>query len=206
MRFSQGANTFEGFRQDTGAVAGEWVLSKCIFMLDHPDTEAMAETFIHFLDGSPVYKFRNCLFYGMGNATAATAFYFDASTAVVYFDNCTIDGFTYGFKLDGTGVRVRNTRVTNCTGVIDSTGASTSFHADSDYNLTDASAPTNWGANSLDSTDTPTIDYVDDSNATLTSRDYHINSTSDSGYQAGTDLSSDGNNPFTDDIDGDTRG
>jgi len=149
--------------------------------------------------GDGVYAI-NCIIYGFTNASSVGLR--QNSGAAIYAYNCTIDDCTLGIDVGAGGtIRLKNSRVTACTTVAD--GA---LHADSDYNLTDGTAPTNWGTNSLDSTDTPTIDYVDDSNATLTSRDYHLASASDSGVGAGQDLSSDSDYSFSTDIDGDTRG
>lgn len=184
---------------------GVFEFDKCIIIEEHQDAEDRIEPTIYTRDSQTTYKFRNCLFYGPGSATKAWCFEDDSYTGTRYIDNCTIDGFQYGFQHNfSSAYTVRNTRVTGCTAVM-STGNSYNLNSNSDYNLTNASAPTNWGTNSIDSTDTPTISYVDSSNATYTSRDYHLQA-GDSGIGAGQDLSGDANNPFSDDIDGDTRG
>jgi len=138
---------------------------------------------------------RNSLLYGLQNGIG------NAGTgAKIIAENVTIDDCYQGVYNSYGGHKLTNVRVTNCT-VVCSTVSN--IDSASDYNLTDgdASGVTYWGTNSIDSSDTPTIDYVDDTNATLASRDYHLNSTADSGYGAGTDLSG----TFTDDIDGETR-
>ena len=119
-----------------------------------------------------------------------------------YIYNCVIDDCYNGIDPSAGSERLKNTRITNCTTV----AASEYIHSDSDYNLTDESTtiPSNWGANSIDGNDTPTISYVDSDNANLLLRDYHIES-GDSGIGAGTSLSSDLDIPFSDDIDGTTR-
>jgi len=138
---------------------------------------------------------RNSLIYSTyrGLSSAGTG-------STIYADNCTIDDCSdYGVYISYGGHRLRNTRITNCAAVT----SSGTLHVDSNYNLTDGdvSGITNWGANSLDSTDTPTISYVDSTNADRTARDYHIQP-NDSGVGAGMDLSGDG---WSDDIDGDAR-
>lgn len=179
-------------------------MEKCICFQTYAGAGTTANQILRLQDSDTVYKFRNCVFYGTsGSNNVLHGLVVTGSTAAVYFDNCTVDGLDgTALNLTSTAVRLRNTRVTSCTTVKGGTG---DLHSASNYNLTDGTAPTNWGANSIDSTDTPTIDYVDDSNATLTSRDYHLGAT-DSGIGAGVDLSSDGDNPFSDDIDGETRG
>lgn len=139
-------------------------------------------------------EIRNSVVYGWYRGLGSTG-----SGAKIVSENVTVDDCDYGVRVNYGGHVLTNTRITNCTTPI-ATGEG-NIDAASDYNLTDGTAPTNWGANSIDSTDTPTVDYVDDDNATLTSRDYHI-STDDDGYGAGDDLSG----SFTDDIDGDERG
>jgi hypothetical protein len=201
---NHGANGASIFVQQDNQTRGTLEFEKCIFILDHVDVEAVLPGILKVRDSQTTMKLRNCLFYGMGNATSATAIESEQNTGTCYIDNCTIDDFYYAFLPDFTSnFIVRNTRVTGATAVMHPD--STNLNSASDYNLTDIAAPTNWGTNSIDSTDTPTIDYVDSTNATLTSRDYHLG-LNDSGIDQGQDLSSDANNPFTDDIDGETRG
>lgn len=173
---------------------------KCIIIMDHNDSgDTNITGYIHS-DSDQDFIFQNCMIYGPGLTSTNRAIRVGASGASGWIDNCVIDGFSVGLSSTSSSIRFRNTRVTNGTSVTSAT-----LHTDSNYNLTDVSGPTNWGANSLDSGDTPTLDYVDDTHATLTSRNYHLNSSSDSGYEAGTDLTSDANDPFSDDIDGTAR-
>lgn len=185
-----------------GLGTGIQKLQKFILIQDHQDA-ADNVALIEIDDSSPVYKFSNGIAYGdISGSSSLTGLKVDASTAVVYCDNVTIDAVDTGLNLSSPNVRFRNGRITSATNV--KTGGS-NLHSASNFNLTDGAAPTNWGANSIDSGDAPTIGYVDDSNATMTSRDYHLTAISDSGHEAGTDLSGDANNPFSDDIDGTTR-
>jgi hypothetical protein len=176
---------------------GLWQIEKCILIAD--DTTAYKRG-MRLEEANLDYHIWNTVIYGTGLEVSSAGLNIVTSTAGVFIYNCTIDTIATGIDAAGSNVRAKNTRITNVTTVCDQ-----SMHADSDYNLTDGTAPTNWGTNSIDSTDTPTIDYVDDANATLTSRDYHLGAT-DSGIDAGTDLSADTDLSFTDDIDGETRG
>jgi hypothetical protein len=144
----------------------------------------------------------NCVVYGY-TGTGVTGIRWNAQPWG-YIYNCTIDDCDIGINTVGTKTVLKNTRITNCATSICN---GEDIAADSDYNLTDESTtiPSNWGTNSIDGNDTPTINYVDDTNATLTSRDYHLTA-GDSGIGAGTDLSGDAVLSFTDDIDGETRG
>ena len=174
-------------------------LDKGIILLDDNASDKLAG--IRTTEANVDHYVRNTVIYSNGANAASSGIRMAASGASLWLYNVTIDDIGIGMELDSADkVRAKNTRITNVTTVADA-----QLHSDSDHNLTDGTAPTNWGASSLDSTDTPTIDYVDDTNATLTSRDYHLGAT-DSGIGAGTDLSSDGDMSFTDDIDGDTRG
>lgn len=181
-------------------VGSTFEMDKCIIV--NEDHASYAHRALRFEENNCDYYVSNCALYCNGANAASVGLLVTGNAVNVYFYNCTVDGFetpiSGSTNLNNT--RLKNTRVTDCTTV-----ASHSIHADSDYNLTDNSTvPTNWGTNSIDGTDTPTIDYVDDSNATLTSRDYHLGATDD-GIGAGTDLSADTDLSFTDDIDGDTR-
>lgn len=196
FRYTGGNSGVKLVEIDSDLDGGTWYIQKCIAIGDG----AALATSGFYARQSGNYKFSNCLIYGCSGDAIPVG----SSTANVWVDGCTIDDCATGIDTAAASrVRVRDTRITNCTTVIDE--ISGALHTDSNYNLTDSAAPTNWGANSLDSTDTPTIDYVDDSNATMTSRDYHMNSASDSAYDAGVDLSGDGDNPFSDDIDSHTR-
>jgi len=121
------------------------------------------------------------------------------------FENCTFDDWSeVEFIADaGTTLILTNCRATGIPGDLATAGQPDRMDPSSDFNITDAETANevNWGTNSLNSSDTPTIDYVDDTNADLTLRDYRLNSASDSGYQAGTDLSG----SFTVDIEDSTR-
>jgi hypothetical protein len=184
---------------DAGTESGFQVVEKCIIYCD--DAASYVAHGIRIEDSTPTYTIRNSVIYGGSANAASSGIYVQAANAVVALDNCTIDDFGIGIDYNNTNTTItaRNTRITGCTTVVDEGGGG-NLASGSNYNTTDGSAPTNWGANSVDSTDTPTIDYVLDS-GTLTSRDYHLDSASDSGDSAGTDLSG----TFTDDIDGDTR-
>lgn len=200
------SGSLAGFRQDSGATGGEWNFKDCVFCFEYGDAEVWTGGGFRFTDNDVAMKFQNCIVYGDGVATSSIGIWADGSGIDIWFDGGIIDGFTNAFKLDSLGVRVRNTKITNCTNIIDVGGVQSDFHSDSDYNLTDLNTvPTNWGANSIDGTDTPTIDYTDPSNATYESRDFHTDSDSDSGVGAGTNLSGDGDNPYSNDFDGNTR-
>ena len=179
-------------------ITGGWVkIEKCIFMGDHGDADTTVQA-IRNESPATVTAWNNIIYNWARGIHSA-----DASSPIESHNN-TIDDVTHAFgygAASGTSIEAINTRATAlATGVLATSGGDGLTTA-SNYNLTDGTAPTNWGANSLDSTDTPTVDYVDDSNATLTSRDYHLGAT-DSGIGAGDNLST----SFTDDIDGDTRG
>jgi len=111
----------------------------------------------------------------------------------LFFDNCTFDEWTtLNFIADaGTTLTHKNCRATNIRFDISDASLPDVMDAASDFNLTDreANSDVNWGTNSLDSADSPVIDYVDDTNAVFINRDYRINSSSDSGYEAAADLS-----------------
>lgn len=187
------------------ATAGSVVeLDKCILVGDHGD----ADEFVYGIyQGTANIKVlaRNTLIYGWQKGWQAV---WVSGTNRMY--GCTIDDCGSGIfysQTNNAGITLIGTRITGCTNAIYKGSTGNALSSTSDYNLSDAdmSAVVNWGANSIDSGDTPTINYVDDSNATKTSRDYHLAS-GDSGIGAGTDLSSDPNMPFSDDIDGETRG
>lgn len=179
--------------------AGWLKVEKCIVVMGNTDA-ADTETGIYASSSTPDFYIWNTIIYGATNTSSSYGVDFAGSTVDAWLYNVTIDDCYTGLKTAAGRVRCKNTRITGCTAV-----TTNSVHTDSDYNLTDGAAPTNWGANSIDSTDTPTIDYTDDDNATLTSRDYHLGAT-DSGIGAGTNLSSDPSLAFTDDIDGESRG
>jgi len=147
-------------------------------------------------NGEPLHDIhiRNSIIYGLqiGIGNAGTG-------SKIYADNITVDDCLIGVYDSYGSHRLRNCRVTNCPTIL--TGGGT-LDSGSDYNLTNSTGavPTNWGSNSISSTDSPTINYVT-STGTLTARDYHIVA-GDSGIGAGVNLST----SFTDDIDGETRG
>lgn len=123
----------------------------------------------------------------------------------IFFDSCTFDNWTtLNFVQDGaTTLTHKNCRATNIRFDISDSSFPDVMDAASDFNITDreAASDVNWGANSIDSSDSPTIDYVDDTHATFTSRNYELNSSSDSGYEVGLDQSSN----FPNDIKNATR-
>lgn len=185
--------------KSTGAPStGFFKIEKCIIAVDDSGNALRG---LRFEEGNITYKVWNTVVYGAGGSTSSVAVNGTNGTGKVFLSNCTIDSFTRALDLAGANYRVNNCRLTNITKLSDQ-----SLHADSDYNLTDnsTSVPTNWGTNSIDGGDTPTINYVDSTGA-LASRDYHVAS-GDSGIGAGQDLSSSTGIAFTDDIDGDTRG
>lgn len=118
-----------------------------------------------------------------------------------FFHNVTIDDWVTGLALSSSGfdrTRCRNTRITNVTNVFTGTD---DLRVGSDNNLTDnATVPTNWGSNSFDSSDSPTIDYVDDTSSTRTDRDLLLASSSDTGFETGQDASVHNSLPITHDI------
>ena len=174
-------------------------LDKGIILLDDNVTDKLAG--IRTTEANVDHYVRNTVIYSNGANAASVGIRSAAASIDLWVYNVTIDDVGIGFELDSIDrVRAKNCRITNVV-----TPSDTALHTDSNNNITDGAAPTNWGAASLDSTDTPTIDYVDDSHATLTSRDYHLASTSDDGYDLGQNLSADGDMPFEDDIDGNTR-
>lgn len=190
---------------DAGLGTGQQDIEKCIVVMDHADDADTTMVGIKLEDSAQVYKMRNVVLYGGKQTTAGSkGIEVTASAATVYCDNVTIDDWHTGIDLSSGGTfQLRNSRITDCTTIVDEAGGQT-LSSGSTHNLTDGSAPTNWGANSYSSTDSPTVNYTNDSSTTLTSRDYHI-AAGDSGIGAGISLSGDGNNPFADDIDGDTR-
>lgn len=187
--------------KSTGApTTGFMWVEDCIIIADDTASGGALRG-IRLEEANLTYLIWNTIIYGTGGDAGSQGLQTSSTSCDVWAYYLTIDDIATGFQEAGGTIRAKNCRVTNVTTV-----AANSLEATSNYNLTDnATAPTNWGANSIDGGDTPTIDYVDDTNATATSRDYHINSTSDSGYQAGVSLSSDGDNPVSTDIDGDTR-
>lgn len=191
---------------NVGLDSGTFKLEKFILISDHNDATD-STNIVELDDNSQTYKLSNGVMYadqsGSSNVNGINVGGITAA-ANVWIDNVTIDSVDNGLALgSGSGnIRARNTRITSVNVAV--SGGST-LHADSDFNLTDNSAPTNWGANSIDSGDAPAIGYVDDSNATMTSRDYHMSVDTDSGHETGTDLSGDANNPFSDDGAGTTR-
>ena len=190
------------FHYQIGLSSGTQILEKFIFIQDHQDS-ADNVVALEIDDSSPTYKIRNGVIYGnLAGSNVLIGMRVDASTATVYFDNIAIDSVDTGISLSSPNVRLRNTRITAVTTV---KAGGSNLHSASDFNLTDGTGPTNWGGNSIDSGDSPTIDYIDDTNSTLKSRDYRLDSSSDSGYEVGTDLTSDSNNPFSDDIGGIAR-
>jgi hypothetical protein len=197
-----------GLRLQTGA-ATTVKLDKCILIGDHADADTLVRG-IRTDDNDFRLIMSNTLIYGWNDGLLLT----QSTTGgdhIIY--NCTIDGAgRYGLFYKGFAagaIKVKNTRFTNhgTAFLYEQNSGFDAFDSTSDYNLTDdvASSITNWGSNSIDSGDTPTIAYIDDTNSTLTARDYHLD-TGDSGIGAGQDLSSDPDLPVTDDIDGDTRG
>ena len=190
----------QAIRTAGAPTTGWFKFEKCIVILGDDVDDALVG--IRLTEINTTYYIWNTLVYGAGgNATSAGIQMINSSATYIY--NCTIDDIATGLDLAaGASVRLKNTRITNVTTISDQ-----GLHADSDYNLTDgdASSINNWGANSIDSGDTPTISYVDDDNANLLLRDYHIEA-GDTGVGAAADLSGDADNPFTDDIDGETRG
>jgi hypothetical protein len=174
--------------------------SKCYIdkLLMYQESSTSSYNGLYMTETNTDFYVTNSLIYGFkGNGIVHAAALGD-----VWTYNCTIDSCGTGIKTAGLKYRVKNTRITNCTTVVNETNGA--LESSSNNNLTDGSAPTNWGSNSLDSTDTPTVSYVDGDNATLASRDYHLVS-GDSGIGAGLDLSSDSDHSFNDDIDGTTR-
>ena len=160
------------------------------------------------IDSGADCRWRNWIGYGGNNeGVFSPAIDVPAGSAgpTLTFENCTFDDWSeVEFVADaGTTLILTNCRATGIPGDLATAGQPDRMDPTSDFNITDAETANeaNWGTNSLNSSDTPTIDYVDDTNADLTLRDYRLNSASDSGYQAGTDLSG----SFTVDIEDTTR-
>ena len=137
-------------------------------------------------DQSGTVRLRNWIAYckNTGQSHAALNVPFNGGTIIC--ESCTFDGYRYGILNQNAAntVTCTNTRFTNIQFDVLPTWADDGTN-DGSYNLTDSDSPPSAWTNSITQADTPTISYLDDSNATMTSRDYRINS-SDSGYEAGT--------------------
>lgn len=178
---------------ESSANVGWLKVNKCIFM----GNSNLVGYGISMSSSGFKLLVNNCIFYGILAAVRWN------QTFAGYIYGCTIDDCDIGINTGGANTHIKGTRITNPGTNICNAEA---IALDSDYNLTDASTdiPGTWGDNSIDGTDTPTLAYVDSDNANYASRDYHLE-TGDSGLGVGTNLSSDPDLPFSDDIDGETR-
>lgn len=112
--------------------------------------------------------------------------------------NCTIIDSIIGIRGRGGQVIVKNTISFGCTTAYLDSGFDTTNSTNNAGDVAAASIP---GSNSVDvSADAATDLFIDPTND-----DFHIANTSSNLYDAGTDLSSDPEYAFSDDIDGDTR-
>ena len=144
---------------------------------------AGAETSTIYLYNSLIYDFISSDGSGYGIHAATNQL-----TAYIY--NVTVINCHIGIK-GGSGAKER---VKNCITQDCDDGFYSSFHSDSDYNISDTGdAP---GPNSKNCT----VSFVDKAND-----DFHLSSTDTCAKDSGVDLSSDPNLSFNDDIDGETR-
>lgn len=152
------------------------------------------------VDGAADYRFRNFIAYSknaIAHASAAVNQPFGGG--VLTLQNCTFDGYQWGILSQNAGNTIVNTncRYTNI-GTLLPTWANLGSITGSN-NLTDETTniPPSWTATQSGAT----LDYVDATNATMTSRDYRLNSSTDDGYQNGKSLAS----SFTIDVGGSDR-
>jgi len=155
------------------------------------------------VDAGVICRWRNWIIYG-GNKESVFSPAIDvpngSGTPTLEFENCTFDDWSlleFVAEADTTLI-LKNCRATNLGSQVAGASNPDRMDTSSDHNITDGSTANeaNWGTNSIDSGDAPTISYTDDSNATLINRDYTLATTTDSGYEMGVDLSS----SFTADI------
>jgi hypothetical protein len=136
------------------------------------------------------YVWNNIIYDCGGNADAA-GFHLDDAEITTYLYNNTILDCWMGIYANTGFISAKNNVVNNCTNCYvggNWSGAST-------HNLSDqADAP---GSNPINSTSVIFLNEAGD--------DFHLRWDDPSAHNAGNDLSSDGNLPFTTDIDGDTR-
>ncbi|MCP3685914.1 MAG: hypothetical protein GY861_24975, partial [bacterium] len=140
--------------------------------------------------GGVNYKIWNNIIYGF--SFGASGGIYDIYSTSVYAYNNTIFDVYYGIRLgSGTYRVVRNNIVQNCTD-----GFHGTFHASSDYNISDLAddAP---GSNSKNLT---SVSFVDESN-----KDFRLSSSDTAAKDAGEDLSGNGDLPVTLDVEGFAR-
>ena len=147
-------------------------------------------------------KIRNCIFYnfdGSGNNSGVgshSAVITSGGGGTMYISNCTFSGCNYSIQHANGTMVAKNivSQATDTDGFFATGGAS--FHADSDYNLSErpSDAP---GANSKNGV-TVFFENVDQNN-------FHLENSDVVAGNSGVDLASDSNLPVTTDIDGAAR-
>jgi hypothetical protein len=135
---------------------------------------------------------------GVGGDSAGIAIQVQRAITHVYAYNNTIYNCHWGFDAYDTAVVTAKNNIVQKVHDGFYTGTSGSYSSGSDYNLSDLSgdAPGSHSKNSV------TVAFTD---STSTARDFHLQSTDAVARGAGTDLSSDANLSFTDDVDAKPR-
>jgi len=175
----------------TGSTATGVTFDKCILRADNGYGSAYS---IGFLGTGTTNYAKNCLIYSYGTDGLQDGFLVDNGTAYIY--NCTVVNLLdNAFVETGDGTAI----IKNCV----------SFNnAGGDYaNISNGSVDhcgyylSGVGTNQINLSAEAGTDLFAD----YTSNDFHIKDTNSALYDAGTDLSADGNLAVTEDIDGDLR-
>jgi hypothetical protein len=137
----------------------------------------------------------NCLIYDISGWTSGFGAGCSHQTGTAaYFSNITVQGCAFGFGTVAAGTVLKNCLAQDCSdGTFDSFGSP--FEAASTNNTADVGTPP--GSNPQ----TGEVTFADEAGD-----DFHLSASDTVAKGLGTDLSGDANTPFSDDIDGQTRG
>jgi len=183
------SNTYQCINIDVGSHTG-WV--KVSYCLLH-DATVNSPFGIKTVNVGALYVWNNII-YNIDNGSEGDAIYANSDKCnVAYIYNNTIsDCYRYGITTYGSAIHAKNNLVQNC----GSSCFSGSFNSASDYNASDDSSSTGGTHDRTNQSFT----FVDEAND-----DFHLASNDGGAKDYGTDLSSDPNLAFSDDIDGETR-
>jgi len=183
------ANAYRCIRVNVGSKTGWVKISHCLL---HDSTVNKAEG-IGVGSVGTIYIWNNII-YNMDNGSKGVGIVAneDNCNSAYIYNNTISDCYQYGISTYGSVVVAKNNLVQNC-GTSCFAG---SFNSASDYNASDDSSSTGGAHDRTNQTFT----FVDEAND-----DFHLAPNDTGAKDYGTDLSSDPNLAFSDDIDGETR-
>ena len=176
-------------------VSNEITISNCILKAEASGTANNWDV-VRTSDADLIIKFYNNIAYDWVNgANTMNGFRVSGLLTAYIYNNTFINIYSYGFNGGSGTVIAKNNITQNCPD-----GFFSTFHASSDYNISDIEGDTTGISSSYREGLVTDVSFVDEDGD-----DFHLSVSDTSAKDQGTDLSADPNLAFTDDIDGNTR-